>query len=64
MDVQLRTALGNSLRHDVDGGPLQSVEHAVSLLHAQETWVSEQRAESHSTAIEGRSQRPLDSGLL
>ena len=64
MDIELRSEGGDSLRDDVDGGPIRSVEHALSLLHAQETWVGEQRAESHSVAIEGRSQRPLDSGLL
>jgi hypothetical protein len=53
MDIQLRTELGDLLRRDVEGGPFRSVEHAVSLLHAQESWFAEHRAENNSTQAEG-----------
>jgi hypothetical protein len=63
MDIQLRTELGDLLRRDVDGGPFRSVEHAVSLLHAQETWVAEHRAENNSAIAEGFARNLTDSNL-
>jgi hypothetical protein len=48
MDIQLRSERENLLRHDVEGGAYRSVEHALSLLHAQQTWVAEDRAENNS----------------
>jgi hypothetical protein len=48
MDIQPRTERENLLRHDVEGGAYRSVEHALSLLHAQQTWVAEDRAENNA----------------
>jgi hypothetical protein len=48
MDIQLRSERENLLRHDVEGGAYRSVEHALSLLHAQQTWVAEDRAENNA----------------
>jgi hypothetical protein len=62
MDIQLRTEIGDLLRRDVDGGPFRSVEHAVSLLHAQESWFAEHRAESHSTGADGFADSDWSSG--
>jgi hypothetical protein len=53
MDIQLRTELGDLLRRDVENGPFRSVEHAVSLLHAQATWFAEDRAENNAIEAEG-----------
>ncbi len=57
MDIQLRPELEDLVRQDVDRGPYQSVdeyvEHAVSLLHAQETWLAEHRAEINSRIADG-----------
>jgi hypothetical protein len=50
MDIQLRSEHENLLRHDVEGGANRSVEHALSLLHAQQTWVAEDRAENNTNA--------------
>jgi hypothetical protein len=61
MDIQLRTELGDLLRRDVEGGPFRSVEHAVSLLHAQESWFAEHRAENNSTEAEGFAGELIDS---
>ena len=61
MDIQLRTELGDLLRRDVEGGPFRSVEHAVSLLHAQASWFAEHRAESNSTAADGLAGGMIDS---
>jgi hypothetical protein len=51
MDIQPRTEHENLLRHDVEGGAYRSVEHALSLLHAQQTWVAEDRAESNVNTL-------------
>jgi hypothetical protein len=52
MDMQLRPERKDLVRHDVERGRYQAVEknveHAVSLLHAQQTWVAEHRAEINS----------------
>jgi hypothetical protein len=60
MGIQLRTELGDLLRRDVDGGPFRSVEHAVSLLHAQETWVAEHRAENNTTTAQSFADELID----
>lgn len=52
MDIQLRTELENLTRRDVEGGPYRSVEHALSLLQAQESWVAEDRAESNTRRVD------------
>jgi hypothetical protein len=48
MDIQPRTERENLLRNDVEGGAYRSVEHALSLLYAQQTWVAEDRAETNA----------------
>ena len=58
MDNQLRTELGDLLRRDVEGGAFRSVEHAVSLLHAQESWLTERRAESQPPTTPAGSRTP------
>jgi hypothetical protein len=52
MDIQLRTELENLIRRDVEGGPYRSVEHALSLLHAQESWVGDDRAENNTRRVD------------
>ncbi len=50
MDMQGRPALEDLVRYDIESSAYRSadenVEHAVSLLHAHETWFAEDRAES------------------
>ena len=43
MDMQSRPELEELVRHDIERG-YQSIEHAVSLLHAHASWVAEDRA--------------------
>ncbi|MBZ5540087.1 MAG: type II toxin-antitoxin system ParD family antitoxin [Acidobacteriia bacterium] len=49
MKIHLRPELEELIKQDVQRGPYQSVdefvEHAVSLLHEQETWLAEHRTE-------------------
>jgi hypothetical protein len=49
MDMQSRPELEDLVTHDIDVRPYESadgyVEHAVSILHAHESWVAEDRAE-------------------
>ena len=49
MKIHLRPELEEMIKQDVQRGPYQSVdefvEHAVSLLHEQETWLAEHRTE-------------------
>jgi hypothetical protein len=51
MDIQLRSELENS-RHDVEGGTHRSVEHALSLLLAQQSWVADDRAENNPRRVD------------
>ena len=44
MDIQSRPELEELVRHDIERG-YQSIEHAVSLLHAHASWFAEDRAE-------------------
>lgn len=44
MDNQSRPELEELVRHDIERG-YQSIEHAVSLLHAHASWFAEDRAE-------------------
>jgi hypothetical protein len=44
MDIQSRPELEELVRHDVERG-YQSIEHAVSLLHAHASWFAQDRAE-------------------
>ena len=44
MDFESRPELEELVRHDVERG-YQSMEHAVSLLHAHASWFAEDRAE-------------------
>ena len=57
MDIQLRPELEDWVKQDVERGPYQSVdeyvEHAVSLLHEQETWLAEHREEIRLKIAEG-----------
>jgi hypothetical protein len=51
MDTKHGTERGDFRKHDVEGGPFQSVEQAMSLLHAQESWVAEHRAENNAGEV-------------
>jgi antitoxin ParD1/3/4 len=57
MKIQLRPELEELVKQDVQRGPYQSVdeyvEHAVSLLHEQETWLAEHRKEITAKIEEG-----------
>jgi hypothetical protein len=44
MDIQSRPEREELLRHDSEFG-YRSIEHAVSLLHAQASWFADDRAE-------------------
>jgi hypothetical protein len=50
MDIQGRLKLEDLVTYDSEStaetSAAQNVEHAVSLLHAHETWFAEQRAEN------------------
>lgn len=47
MEIRLRPEIENLIKHDVQCGPYQSidefVERAVSMLHDQEVWLSQNR---------------------
>jgi Arc/MetJ-type ribon-helix-helix transcriptional regulator len=70
MDVRLRSELEAMVKEDVERGPCQSVdefiEHAVSLLHEQESWLaansSEIRAkiEKGYTSAQRGGRKPID----
>jgi hypothetical protein len=49
MDMESGPELEDLVRHDTEVRPYESadgyVEHAVSILHAHQTWVAEDRAE-------------------
>ena len=49
MEIRLRPELEELIKQDVQRGPYQTVdefvEHAVSMLHEQESWLAENRAE-------------------
>jgi antitoxin ParD1/3/4 len=57
MDIRLRPELEEMIKRDVQRGPYQSVdefvEHAVSLLHEQEAWLSEHGSEIPAKIEEG-----------
>ena len=57
MDIHLRPELEEMIKQDVQRGPYQSVdefvEHAVSLLHEQEAWLSEHGSEIRAKIEEG-----------
>jgi hypothetical protein len=50
MDIQSRPELEDLVRYDVESNAHRSaeeyVEHALSILHAHETWFAEHRAEN------------------
>ena len=52
MDIQSRPGLEDLVRYDIECGPYRSVERAVSLLHAQESWLAEHRAELNAKSAE------------
>jgi hypothetical protein len=52
MDMQSRPELEELVRHDIERG-YQSIEHAVSLLHAHASWVAEDRAEVNAKRAHG-----------
>jgi hypothetical protein len=54
MDMQSRPELEELVRHDIERG-YQSIEHAVSLLHAHASWVAEDRAEVNTKRAHGPS---------
>jgi antitoxin ParD1/3/4 len=53
VDIRLRPELEEMIRQDLQRGPYQTVdefvEHAISLLHEQETWLAE-----HGTSIRAK----------
>ncbi len=53
MDIRLRPELEEMIKQDLRRGPYQTVnefvEHAISLLHEQETWLAE-----HGTSIRAK----------
>lgn len=57
MEIRLRPELEELIRQDVQRGPYQTVdefvEHAVSMLHEQETWLALHRAEIQAKIEEG-----------
>jgi hypothetical protein len=57
MDTHSRPELEDLVRHDDETSPYLSadghVEHAVSLLHAQASWVADARAENRSYPVTG-----------
>jgi putative addiction module CopG family antidote len=72
MKINLRPELEEMIKQDVQRGPYQTVdefvEHAVSLLHEQETWLSEHGTEIRAKIDQGyaAAQRGelIDSGLV
>jgi len=59
MDMQSRPELEELVRHDIERG-YQSIEHAVSLLHAHASWVAEDRAEVNAKRAQGPAAELLD----
>jgi antitoxin ParD1/3/4 len=57
MKIHLRPELEEMIKRDVQHGPYQSVdefvEHAVSLLHEQETWLAEHGSEIRAKIEQG-----------
>jgi putative addiction module CopG family antidote len=57
MDIRLRPELEEMIKQDVERGPYRSVdefvEHAVSLLHAQEKWLAEHGSEIRAEIEQG-----------
>ncbi len=57
MKIQLRPELENMIKQDVQRGSYKSidefVEHAISLLHAEETWLAEHGSEIRTKIEEG-----------
>jgi putative addiction module CopG family antidote len=57
MEIRLRPELEALIRQDVERGPYQTVdefvERAVALLHEQESWLAEHRAEIETQIAEG-----------
>jgi hypothetical protein len=53
MDLQNRTELEDLVKYDADCSPCgateEFVEHAVSVLHAHEKWLTENRAQKAET---------------
>ncbi len=59
MDIQSRPELEELVRHDIERG-YQSIEHAVSLLHAHASWVAEDRAEVNARSADSATAELLD----
>jgi hypothetical protein len=59
MDIQSRPEREELVRHDVERG-YQSIEHAVSLLHAHASWFAEDRAEVNAKGANGTPAELLD----
>jgi putative addiction module CopG family antidote len=57
MEIRLRPELETAIRQDVQRGAYETVdeyvEHAIVILHEQEAWLSEHRAEIESKIDEG-----------
>jgi hypothetical protein len=60
MDLLSRPEIEELVRHDVERG-YQSIEHAVSLLHAHASWVAEDRAEVKTKRARGPVAEFIDS---
>ena len=59
MDIQSRPDLEELVRHDIERG-YQSIEHAVSLLHAHASWFAEDRAEVNAKVAGSAAAELLD----
>jgi len=59
MDIQSRPELEELVRHDIERG-YQSIEHAVSLLHAHASWFAEDRAEVNVKGLDSAAAELLD----
>jgi hypothetical protein len=59
MDIQSRPELEELVRHDIERG-YQSIEHAVSLLHAHASWFVQDRAEIKAKRPRGVTAELLD----
>ncbi len=57
MEIRLRPELEELIKQDVQRGPYETVddfvEHAVSMLHAQEVWLDANRSDIQSKIAEG-----------
>lgn len=57
MEIRLRPELAELIKQDVQRGPYETVdefvEQAVSMLHEQEAWLAENRAEIEAKVGEG-----------